>query len=84
MDKRFQNRYLLLVNSLLSVCTCMLAVLTKNSDMSLGRAGNKLVVTLLRNDELIGDIHLQIGDNHGSRRDHVNQVGGVVHVLYSI
>lgn len=74
MDKRFQIRYLLLVNSLLSVCTCMLhvAVLTKNSDMSLGRAGDKLVVTLLRNDELIGDIHLQIGDNHGSRRDHVN------------
>lgn len=50
----------------------MLAVLTKDSDMSLGRAGDKLVVTLLRNDELIGDIHLQIGDNHGSRRDHVN------------
>lgn len=72
MDKRFQIRYLLLVNSLLSVCTCMLASLTKNSDMSLGRAGDKLVVTLLRNDELIGDIHLQIGDNHGSRRDHVN------------
>lgn len=50
----------------------MLAVLTKDSDMSFGRAGDKLVVTLLRNDELIGDIHLQIGDNHGSRRDHVN------------
>lgn len=62
----------------------MLAVLTKHSDMSFGRPWDKLVITLLRNDELIGDVHLQIGDNHGTGRDHVNQVGGVVHVLYSV
>lgn len=35
----------------------MLVVFIKDSDMFFGRVGDKLVVTLFRNDELIGDIY---------------------------
>ena len=52
--------------------------------MAFWRSWHKLVVTLLRNDELVRDVHLQIRDNHGTRGDHVDQIRGVVHVFYSI
>lgn len=72
MNKKFQIKYLLLINSLLNIYTYILTILTKNNNISLKKTENKLIITLLRNDKLIENIHLQIENNHKSKRNHIN------------